>query len=271
MLLRFDTEIAALVGANGAVLFENLAFWVTENAKSGRNLRDGCAWTYDTVDAFAEKFPFLTPRTIRTALGKLARAGLIRCGCFNENPMDHTKWYTLTAKGRALYDQREQRNEPPASTQKPRSDKKTPVDATELPHRTDEKENPTIDSDEKRSDEKQPPADARDPAFSEVARSFSDNIHPIKGRIERDTLGELLADYGKDWTLAAIAEAAAAGGRSVRYLGAILARWHDEGFRTKKKGEPHHGQRTAAHPGARGGAPADDKGKWDGETSGWDG
>lgn len=255
MLLHFDTDVAALVGVNAAVLFENLAFWVTENARCGRNLRDGCAWTYNTVGAFAAQFAFLSPRAIRTALGKLARAGLIRSGCYAPDPMDHTKWYTLTKEGKALYGAR--RN---ADAQK------TPVDAAGASHRTGGNEKPTMNTNEKRTDEKQRPA-ADDEALGEVMALFSDNIHPVTGAIERDALADLLEGYGKTWTLAAIKEAAEHHGRTVRYVGAILSRWQREGFRATKKGDPH-GTNLPGHPAARAAA-ADDNRKWDNEESGW--
>lgn len=259
MLLHFDAAVAARAGLPAAVLFDNIAYWVTTNAACRRNLHGGCAWTYNTVDAFAAQFPFLSPRTIRTALGRLEKTGLIRSGCYSANPMDHTKWYTLTAEGRTMYAERKN-------------------DAAELSHRAGESEKPTNNTNKKRSDVKQPLPDeterkraeqGNEEAFAEVARLFSDNIHPVTGAIERDVLASCLADYGRDWTLAAITEAAEHHGRSVRYITAILERWRRDGFRTStkptKKGA-QHGTGVSGHPAARA---ADGNAKWEHESSGW--
>lgn len=288
MLLHFDAAVATLAGLPAAVLFDNIAYWVTTNAACRRNLHGGCAWTYNTIDAFAAQFPFLTPRTIRTALGKLQRAGLLRSGCYNRDPMDHTTWYTLTEEGQRLYDARK-RDAP----REPPKKQNGCIDAAETSHRAAENAKPTMNTNKKRSYQKQQPPDepkresgeaanrhhttrrdgeapdADDAAFAEIARLFSDNIHPVTGAIERDVLASCLADYGRDWTLAAITEAAEHHGQSVRYVTAILERWRRDGFRTQtkptKKGAPH-GQDFSGHPAARA---ADSNAKWDHESSGW--
>lgn len=275
MVYHFTGEAAAVVGVPAAVLLQHFAFWTQQNAAARRNLRDGRAWTYQSLDALAERFPFLTKRALRTALAKLKAAGLIVVGDYNRDSMNHTTWYALTAKGQALC-------EPPGDTQK------RPIDATEATHRADVVDLSTIDTDEKLTDQEQLPAArereaqteetvetdgpapaADDDAFSEALGLFSSNIHPITGAIERQALHALYQDYGKDWTLAAIAEAAEHHGQSVRYLDAILARWRREGFRTTKKGAHTYGYRTANHSPSRDGGSGDDSSKWEHETSGW--
>ncbi len=71
---------------------------------------------------------------------------------------------------------------------------------------------------------------------SEVFTAFSNNIHPLTGEIEADTLGDLLDHYGKEWVLEAIKEAAKNHGTSVKYIEAILQAWERNGFKAPKKG-----------------------------------
>lgn len=71
---------------------------------------------------------------------------------------------------------------------------------------------------------------------SEVFTAFSNNIHPLTGEIEADTLGDLLDCYGKEWVLEAIKEAAKNHGTSVKYIEAILQAWERNGFKAPKKG-----------------------------------
>lgn len=92
----FDPEIAARVGCNAAVIYQNLFYWAEKNAANGRHFYDGRWWTYNSVSAFADLFPYLTGKQIRTALDKLETSGLIVSGCFNKSAYDRTKWYSPT-------------------------------------------------------------------------------------------------------------------------------------------------------------------------------
>ena len=103
MINAFDTEVAQLVGVNAAVLFKNICYWVEKNATNGKNEHDGRYWTYNSMKAYEEQFPYLTSKQIRTALTKLEEEGLIATGCFNDVPYDRTKWYTVTEKGYSIF------------------------------------------------------------------------------------------------------------------------------------------------------------------------
>ena len=102
MINAFDAEVAKLVGVNAAVLFKNICYWVEKNATNGKNEHDGYYWTYNSMKAYAEQFPYLTERQIRTALNKLESEGLVMTGNFNDAAYDRTKWYTVTAKGASI-------------------------------------------------------------------------------------------------------------------------------------------------------------------------
>lgn len=93
---HFDPDIAAQVGCNAAVIYQNLFYWAEKNAANGRHFYDGRWWTYNSVSAFADLFPYLTGKQIRTALEKLETSGLIISGCFNKSAYDRTKWYSPT-------------------------------------------------------------------------------------------------------------------------------------------------------------------------------
>jgi hypothetical protein len=89
----FDPQIAARVGVNAAVLYQNIVWWCAKNAANRRNEHEGRFWTYNSVKAWAELFPYLTGSQIRLALEKLENDGLILSGNFNEFGCDRTKWY----------------------------------------------------------------------------------------------------------------------------------------------------------------------------------
>ena len=93
---HFDPAIAAQVGCNAAVIYQNLFYWAEKNAANDRHFYDGRWWTYNSITAFAELFPYLTGKQIRTALEKLEASGLIISGCYNKSAYDRTKWYAPT-------------------------------------------------------------------------------------------------------------------------------------------------------------------------------
>jgi hypothetical protein len=93
---HFDPNIAAQVGCNAAVIYQNIFYWAEKNAANGRHFYDGCWWTYNSISAFSELFPYLTGKQIRTALDKLETSGLIISGSFNKSAYDRTKWYSPT-------------------------------------------------------------------------------------------------------------------------------------------------------------------------------
>lgn len=93
MMHSFDPQIAARVGVNAAVLYQNIVWWCAKNAANRRNEHDGRFWTYNSVKAWAELFPYLTESKIRLALEKLESEGLILSGTFNDVGYDRTKWY----------------------------------------------------------------------------------------------------------------------------------------------------------------------------------
>ena len=99
MTFSFDSDVAKIVGVNGAVLFWNITFWVMKNKANDKHFYDGNYWTYNSTQAFTELFPFLSRQQVRTALDKLIEEELILTGDYNEKGFDRTKWYTLTRKG----------------------------------------------------------------------------------------------------------------------------------------------------------------------------
>ena len=101
-VIFFKSSVAKAVGVTGAILLNNLNYWINHNETNEKNFFDGCYWTYNSIKAFCEQFPFLSKNSITRALGKLEKDGYIKTGFHNENTWDRTKWYALTDKGRAL-------------------------------------------------------------------------------------------------------------------------------------------------------------------------
>lgn len=102
MMYMFDGEIAKDVGVNAAVLFHSIQWWIRKNKANDKNFFDGKYWTYNSVAAFTELFPFMKKSAIRSSLEKLEKEGYIVSGNYNKIAYDRTKWYALGDKGEAL-------------------------------------------------------------------------------------------------------------------------------------------------------------------------
>jgi hypothetical protein len=89
----FDPEVASDVGVNAAIIYQNIVWWCEKNAANGKHLHEGRHWTYNSVKAFGDLFPYMTAEQIRRALDRLEEAGYIGVGNFNATPTDRTKWF----------------------------------------------------------------------------------------------------------------------------------------------------------------------------------
>lgn len=98
----FDTDIACEYGMCEAVIFQNLVYWIEKNEANERHFYDGRYWTYNSVKAFGNLFPYLSKKKIANALVHLEEEGLIVTGNYNKSAYDRTKWYGLTDKGKRL-------------------------------------------------------------------------------------------------------------------------------------------------------------------------
>jgi len=93
MINSFDTDVAKDVGVVAAILYKNIQYWCEKNRTNDQNEHDGLYWTYNSIKAYCEQFPYLTAKQIRKALGDLEEAGYIKTGNYNDDPRDRTKWY----------------------------------------------------------------------------------------------------------------------------------------------------------------------------------
>lgn len=99
---HFHVAAAVEVGINAAILLDQFDYWITKNRANNRHYYDGRYWTYNSTKAFAQMYPYLSTKAIRTALNRLENGGYIVVGDYNEDRMVRPKWYSITDKGYAL-------------------------------------------------------------------------------------------------------------------------------------------------------------------------
>lgn len=92
----FDIEMAKKYGVDEAIILENMIFWIAKNKANGKHFYDGHYWTYNSVKAFKELFPYWTERQIDRILKSLESKGAIKAANYNSSSYDRTKWFAVT-------------------------------------------------------------------------------------------------------------------------------------------------------------------------------
>ena len=96
MNYMFNVEVAThLKNVNEAIFIHNIAYWVFHNKANKQNFNNGYYWTYNTMIAYNELFPFWTYKQIRTIIKNLQSKNILLVSSFNKKKYDQTKWYTL--------------------------------------------------------------------------------------------------------------------------------------------------------------------------------
>lgn len=230
----FNTDVAVEVGVEAAVIFQNIAWWCKKNAANEKHFHDGNYWTYNSVKAWHDLMPFFSEKKIPRLVQKLKESGLIETGNYNRVGYDRTLWYAVTAKGWKLLNV----DIPPFLKIEKCNSQNQEMDLPESGNGFPgiEEPIPDINPDKKHHHQE-------DEDWQEVLDSYQDNIHPISGSIELDTLKSLYDDYRKKWLLEGIKVMALNNAKSIRYLTTVLESWERDGFKSapskeKPKQEP---------------------------------
>ena len=98
------SDAQAYGSADIAAILYNLRFWLRHNLANERHLdprdryhiRDGRVWTFNTLQAWSELFPWLSQPQIKRLLKKLEDNGiLLKSRSYNSKKYDRTTWYSL--------------------------------------------------------------------------------------------------------------------------------------------------------------------------------
>jgi len=100
MNYQFDVGTAVRYGVNQAIIIANFQFWIIKNRANGSHNYDGRTWTYNSVQAFTEIFPFWTESQIRYCLQTLVDSGVLVKGEYNNNKYDRTAWYAFAEESK---------------------------------------------------------------------------------------------------------------------------------------------------------------------------
>ena len=95
----FNIRVAEEIGIMPAVILNNIDYWIQKNIANNKHYYDGSYWTYNSVRAFSDLFPYVSANTIRNSLKKLEDLGYLKTGNYNKVGYDKTKWYSITNLG----------------------------------------------------------------------------------------------------------------------------------------------------------------------------
>ncbi|MDR2790243.1 MAG: hypothetical protein LBB59_04645 [Campylobacteraceae bacterium] len=95
MNYSFDIEDAKKYGVNEAIMINNFKFWIIKNHANNKHRYKDRTWTYNSLAALGELFPFWTVRQIRYTLESLINQGILIFDNFNEDKRDRTLWYAF--------------------------------------------------------------------------------------------------------------------------------------------------------------------------------
>ena len=104
MVYSFDEKVAKEYGVDAAVMIMNFQFWIKKNKANKKNFFNGRYWTYNSIPAFCELFPFWSARQIGYILKKLVDDGVLMAENFNKSKFDKTNWYAFVDEQKWIMD-----------------------------------------------------------------------------------------------------------------------------------------------------------------------
>ena len=103
MEYSFNVDIAQMYGVEESIFIHNLYFWILKNEANGRHWYEGRHWTYNSMAAFSELFPFWTPSQMRRIISNCVAKGAVIKANFNKSNYDRTTWYALSETVTSIY------------------------------------------------------------------------------------------------------------------------------------------------------------------------
>jgi len=100
---HFNIKIAKKLDVESAILIHNFYFWIKKNEANKKHFYDGYTWTYNSVSALEELFPYWSRRQIERIINNLVSKGILFKGNYNENKYDRTTWYALHQRVESIY------------------------------------------------------------------------------------------------------------------------------------------------------------------------
>jgi hypothetical protein len=98
-----NLALAVKYGTNESLFLTNLCFWIEKNKANRVHFYDGHYWVYNTMEAWAELFPYFSKDQIRRLINKMRDRNVLLVGVYNRVHYDRTQWYSVSDEAMSLY------------------------------------------------------------------------------------------------------------------------------------------------------------------------
>lgn len=99
----FNVELAKQYDTDTAIFLAHLKHWAFKNLANKKHIHDGLVWSYDTLEAMADIFPYWSKRQLERVINNCVKCGLVVKGNYNATNYDRTCWYALTYKSYSFF------------------------------------------------------------------------------------------------------------------------------------------------------------------------
>lgn len=97
-------HVAEKYGLEEAIFMDTIVHWYRANQANNRNFHEGRWWTYNTVKAFEQTFPWWSAKQIRRIIASCKDKGALLTCSHNKDSRDRTIWYSPSNEILGLYD-----------------------------------------------------------------------------------------------------------------------------------------------------------------------
>ena len=87
-------HVAVCYGLEESIFLDSLMYWYKTNRANQRNFEGGRWWTFNSISALADLFPWWSAKQIRRIIASCKEQGALLSGNYNEDRRDRTLWYT---------------------------------------------------------------------------------------------------------------------------------------------------------------------------------
>ena len=101
-LHHFKVALAKELGIEEAIFIDEFRYQIKNNRANERNFHDGRTWTYNSIKAYVDTFPYLSVGKIKRVIDSLVSKGILMKGNYNANQYDRTNWYAFTDYGQSI-------------------------------------------------------------------------------------------------------------------------------------------------------------------------
>ena len=96
-------HVAMKYGVDEAIFLDSIMFWYRHNRANGLNYHDDRWWTFNSMAAFVELFPWWSDKQLRRIIKSCKEQGALLTANYNTDGRDRTVWYSPSDELLLLY------------------------------------------------------------------------------------------------------------------------------------------------------------------------